>query len=703
MTSSFNDAKSASNATAMDIKDADPPHLVVPLSPMIAPLRFGIVAQVPGTLSNLAFSSQQQNVHCSSYQSVYKGSFPRQRHLQFLSHLNLKTILSLTPKSISAVDEGLMKWCEERRITVHHIRCDKPKDDGGGISKENATKALLTLLDKRNLPLYIHCLDGQSVSTLLVAVLRKVQAWSMSAIQDEMVRTLGHDEEIINYQLSFVEKIGKPDGIRLPPRRFLPEWTWQSPSPLHRLKNPYDVIITRDKSNDKLNLQEGFIKKDSLANGSHKRQVSTDGASSVSSSNAGSNAQQYGVGRLPVQHPTLKLTFDSDPDLPPPPSSTATPLLGHSRDNSTLLSPSPSRPASRAGRTYNHHIHAHPLQSGHNQTDAPSRGNSRPGSPRRRVLTSEMFNSANSTLASDNFRTVQDVRSESGRASPERQSALHSDSTATGTTTSSASSSPRSQTDITLTPGKSNVPSTFDHRSHTSASDYLHQPQHHSHLNDVFSAEMNNSLSDQTPTKTYLGSQSVTPRASVSHIGPVRPQNVRGPFTGLGLQPEEAFGHHQPISKINESDVQIRAPSSSPSVHPAFHRSVSEQYTGSPRIGMQNLQSEGSEQASGNIAEYYSDPESVGGGHSDVEGEADKNRKYGHSRRTSDQSKDGRYSDQETEGRIEDGEDEEEEEEEESEEEEEEEEEEIDEEEDSDDNADEDDNLAIEALDLEGY
>ncbi|PWN35506.1 uncharacterized protein FA14DRAFT_154920 [Meira miltonrushii] len=702
MTDSLDDAKRASYAATMTANHPGQPTLVSPLTPMIAPLRFGTVAQVPGTLSigtsNVA-SSSQQNAHSASYQSVYKGSFPRQRHLPFLSRLNLKTILSLTPKPISAVDEDLMKWCEERKITIHHIRCDKPKDDGGGISKENATKALLTLLDKRNLPLYIHCLDGQSVSTLLVAVLRKVQAWSMKAIRDEMIRTLGHDEEIISYQTSFVEKIGKPDGIRLPPRRFLPDWTWQSPSPLHRLRNPYDVIVSREKSTDKLNLQDGFVKKDSLTNGSHKRQASTDGASSVASSNAGSFTQQYGVGRLPVQHPTLKLTFDADPDLPPPPSSTVTPVFGHSRDSSTLLSPSPSRPASRAGRSHNHHhIHAHPLHSGHNQADGPSRGNSRPGSPRRRVLTSEMLNSATSGLPSDNSRAVQDVRSEAGRASPDRQMPIHLDSTSASTAESSATSSPRSQTDITLTPGKSNISSTFDARSHGLSADYLHQPQHHSHLNDVFSSETNTSLSDQTPTKNYPGSQSVTPRASVSHIAPVRPQNIRGPFTGLGLQPEEAFGHHQPIPKINESVVHPRPPSSSPSGHPAFHRSVSEQYSGSPRLGMQNLQSEGSELSSEKVQEYYSDPESVGR-HSDAEGEANKNRKYSHSRRTSDQSGDGRYSDQETrESVIEDEEHDEEEEDEE-----EEEEEEIDEEEDSDDNADEDDNLAIEALDLEGY
>lgn len=698
MTNSLIDAKSASNTATMTTNHTNPPNLVVPLSPMIAPLRFGTVAQVPGTLSigisNIGPSSQQ-TAHSASYQSVYKGSFPRQRHLPFLSRLNLKTILSLTPKPISAVDEDLMKWCEERKITVHHIRCDKPKDDGGGISKENAVKALLTLLDKRNLPLYIHCLDGQSVSTLLVAVLRKVQAWSMKAIRDEMIRTLGHDEEIISYQMSFVEKIGKPDGIRLPPRRFLPDWTWQSPSPLHRLRNPYDVIVSREKSAEKLNLQDGFIKKDSLVNGSHKRQVSTDGASSIASSNAGSTTQQYGIGKLPVQHPTLKLTFDPDHDLPPPPSSTATPIFGHSRDNSTLLSPSPSRPSSRAGRSHNHHhMHAHPLHPGNNQADIPSRGSSRPGSPRRRVLTSEMLNSATSGLSSDNSRAIQDVRLETGRASPDRQSLMQSDSATPGTADSSAASSPRSQTDITLTPGKSNIPSTFDARSHGLSADYLHQPQHHSHLNDVFSADTNTSLSDQTPTKTYLGSQSVTPRASVSHIAPVRSQNVRGPFSGLGLQPEEAFGHHQPIPKINESDAYSHPSSSSPSGHPAFHRSVSEQYSGSPRLGMQNLQSEGSELSSDKVQEYYSDPESVGR-HSD-EGEASKKREYSHSRRTSDQSGDGRYSDQETrESAVED--------EEQEEEEDEEEEEEIDEEEDSDDNADEDDDLAIEALDLEGY
>lgn len=114
--------------------------LVVPLAPMIAPLRFGIVAQLSGMRLASSTSSSSTQLH---HQSLFKGSFPRARHLPFLSRLKLKSILSLTPKPIEVVDKGVLEWCREGGIHVHHIRCDKPKDDGGGLSREGAAKALM--------------------------------------------------------------------------------------------------------------------------------------------------------------------------------------------------------------------------------------------------------------------------------------------------------------------------------------------------------------------------------------------------------------------------------------------------------------------------------------------------------------------------------------------------------------------------------
>lgn len=112
------------------------------LPPLIAPLRFGSVAQMPdaATMQKEAIPAQ---VSAQQWQSVYKGSCPRPRHLPFLRRLRIKTILSLTPKPLASLDKNIAAWAEEHGIRLVHVHCDKPKDDGGGLSREAAAKALL--------------------------------------------------------------------------------------------------------------------------------------------------------------------------------------------------------------------------------------------------------------------------------------------------------------------------------------------------------------------------------------------------------------------------------------------------------------------------------------------------------------------------------------------------------------------------------
>jgi hypothetical protein len=107
--------------------------LVVQLPPLIAPLRYRIVAHPIDISSSGPVSTQ----------SIYKGAFPRRRNLPFLSRLRLKTILSLSPKSLEAVDEDVCQWAKSQGISLIHVKCEKPKDDGGGLSREAASQALL--------------------------------------------------------------------------------------------------------------------------------------------------------------------------------------------------------------------------------------------------------------------------------------------------------------------------------------------------------------------------------------------------------------------------------------------------------------------------------------------------------------------------------------------------------------------------------
>jgi hypothetical protein len=107
-----------------------------PLKPLLVPLRFLTVALPVNVGSSSAVSSH----------SVYKGGFPRRRNLPFLSRLRLKTIVSLTPKPLDALEGDVTQWAKSNNISLVHVKCEKPKDDGGGLSKEAAAKALMVRL-----------------------------------------------------------------------------------------------------------------------------------------------------------------------------------------------------------------------------------------------------------------------------------------------------------------------------------------------------------------------------------------------------------------------------------------------------------------------------------------------------------------------------------------------------------------------------
>ncbi|KDN43956.1 hypothetical protein K437DRAFT_257263 [Tilletiaria anomala UBC 951] len=222
------------------------------------------------------------SVASSAAEAVYRGSHPRPRHLAFLRQLGLRTILSLTPKSLvkyadDAEDEGgrvVLDWCKEHHVRIVHIKCEKVKEvETIGISQASALEALRVILCRENQPLYVHDLDGQSILPLLLAILRKVQGLFMPSIHAELLRTLREipSEGIPKSVTDFVRHFGdtpievsttiasseapniakngnvsssassgggpslggsKTVHVRLPRRSQLPSWLWASTLPL---------------------------------------------------------------------------------------------------------------------------------------------------------------------------------------------------------------------------------------------------------------------------------------------------------------------------------------------------------------------------------------------------------------------------------------------------------------------------------------
>lgn len=101
----------------------------VHMGPLVPPLRFSVAAAANPQAEEASSSSS------SSSTTLYRGAYPRKRHLPFLSKLKLVTILSLTPKPL---DETITDWAKNQPnpINLIHIRCEKPKEEAGGLTRK---------------------------------------------------------------------------------------------------------------------------------------------------------------------------------------------------------------------------------------------------------------------------------------------------------------------------------------------------------------------------------------------------------------------------------------------------------------------------------------------------------------------------------------------------------------------------------------
>ena len=210
--------------------------------PLTPPIRFGPVAFPAVNVPADSESGSDDFRRVAMYsECMYRGAYPKHRNLRFLETLHLRTIISLTPKPIDQ-DESLREWAESQNggsgIRLVHVRTEKPKEESGGLSREGAARAIMTLLDRENLPLYVHCLDGVEVTSTLVACLRKVQTWAEPCIMEELARGVqvsmgrltGTPSEVPKHLEQFVQRFGQLEPVQLPRCTSLPGWVWPTPT-----------------------------------------------------------------------------------------------------------------------------------------------------------------------------------------------------------------------------------------------------------------------------------------------------------------------------------------------------------------------------------------------------------------------------------------------------------------------------------------
>lgn len=157
--------------------------------------------------------------------TLYRGAYPREINFRFLKRLQLKTIVALTPDPITEeTDPHYCKFIKDNNITVVHIEC---APEGGGKRKKReapmdyavVVRALELMIDLDTAPLYIHCLNGGQVSSLVIACLRKLSFWSSVSIFSEF---LVYTNTINLHDRTFVENFRAEINV---PTNTVP-WIW---------------------------------------------------------------------------------------------------------------------------------------------------------------------------------------------------------------------------------------------------------------------------------------------------------------------------------------------------------------------------------------------------------------------------------------------------------------------------------------------
>lgn len=122
---------------------------------------------------------------------LFRGAYPREINFPFLRTLRLKTIISLTPDPVTPEnDKKLYDFAIENGIRLVHLECaqlGKGKKRGVPIGYTTILEAINLMIHKKFGPVYIHCLNGGQVTSLVIACLRKLQFWSSIAIFNEFI------------------------------------------------------------------------------------------------------------------------------------------------------------------------------------------------------------------------------------------------------------------------------------------------------------------------------------------------------------------------------------------------------------------------------------------------------------------------------------------------------------------------------------
>lgn len=138
-------------------------------------------------------------------EGLYRSGLPSEINYPFLERLGLRTIIYLFPDE--DIDAQLESFLEDQGIKMVCLGEQDESSKRGSknhmIAEETVIEALSYLVDGSNYPLLVTCSTGKHRTGTVVACLRKLQRWNLTAIFEEYRRFTKHKVRVQNEQ--FIE------------------------------------------------------------------------------------------------------------------------------------------------------------------------------------------------------------------------------------------------------------------------------------------------------------------------------------------------------------------------------------------------------------------------------------------------------------------------------------------------------------------
>jgi tyrosine-protein phosphatase SIW14 len=131
---------------------------------------------------------------------VYRSAYPANKCFPFITKLQLKTVICLTPNDLRS---DFREYCQTLSINLMEFDIRHNQEPFLVMSEDTMESILDAISCKENQPVMVFCTSGKVKTSTIIACLRKRLDWSLSSIIAEF--ELFSDSEGGIFDLHFIE------------------------------------------------------------------------------------------------------------------------------------------------------------------------------------------------------------------------------------------------------------------------------------------------------------------------------------------------------------------------------------------------------------------------------------------------------------------------------------------------------------------